>query len=129
MASSGYRFYLIQINCLAERGYSMHPMRHCRSLLGALAALAAMTFAQASIAAASWEAMPSPCHQPTPNVCAAHCDNNDLTPDTPRIKLPAAVTANVTIVAPAPRPRVVAAPVGVLPAGPPPRILFQSFLI
>lgn len=104
-------------------------MSRCRSLLAALAALAAMAFAQVSIAAAAWEATAAPCHQPTPNVCAAHCDNNDLTPDTPRIKLPAPVAAKVTLVPAAPRPRLVAMPVGVLPAGPPPRILFHSFLI
>jgi hypothetical protein len=105
-------------------------MRRHALVSAALAAIAAMLFAQISIAAAAWEAMPAPCHQPTPNVCATHCDNNDLAPDTPRIKLPAlAVAMKVTVVPPAPRPRVVPVHVGVLPAGPPPRILFQSFLI
>jgi hypothetical protein len=104
-------------------------MSRSRSLLAAVAALAAMLFAQVSIAAAAWDATAAPCHEPTPNVCATHCDNNDLTPDTPRIKLPAATVQRVTIVPAAPRPQLVPRRIGVLPAGPPPRILFQSFLI
>jgi hypothetical protein len=105
-------------------------MRPHRSFFAALAALAAIVFAQASIAAAAWEsAAPSPCHEPTPNVCATHCDNNDLAPDTPRIKPPAAVAVKGTIVAPTRYPQVASLRIAVLPAGPPPRILFQSFLI
>src|SRR5688572_15311913 len=106
----------------------MRLMSRSRSLLAALAALAAMAFAQVSIAAAAWDAMSAPCHQPAPNVCATHCDNNDLAPDVPRVKLLAAVTARVTLVPAVPRPRFVPLHIGVLPAGPPPRILFQSFL-
>ena len=104
-------------------------MSRSRSLLAAVAALAAMLFAQVSIAAAAWDATAAPCHEPTPNVCATHCDNNDLTPDTPRIKLPAAVAARVTLVPAVPCLRIIPLHIGVLPAGPPPRILFQSFLI
>jgi hypothetical protein len=106
-------------------------MRSRRALLfAAVAALAAMLFAQVSLAAAASEGVAPPCHEPTPNVCAVHCDNNDLAPDTPRIKLPAFAGAKVTIVPPVPRPsRIVPAHVDSLPAGPPSRILFRSFLI
>jgi hypothetical protein len=105
-------------------------MRSRRALLfAALAALAAMLFAQVSLAAAAWDAAPMPCHQPAPNVCAAHCANNDLTLDVPRVTVPEAATVAVAIVvvAPARFIDVPPAPPAVLPAGPPPRILFQSF--
>jgi len=108
----------------------MHP-RH--SFIAALAALAAIVFTQAAIAAASWESAPSPCHEqaPTANFCFQHCSNNDLTLETPRLELPAAaaVATRFSLVTPVPYPQVAAVRIAVLPAGPPPRILFQSFLI
>jgi hypothetical protein len=108
-------------------------MRASRSAFAAFAALAAIAFTQVAIAAASWESAPSPCHEQMPdaNLCAAHCANNDLTLDVPRIKLPAiaALSAPFSIVTPVPYPELAPVRIAVLPAGPPPRILFQSFLI
>jgi hypothetical protein len=108
-------------------------MRPRRSFFAALAALAAMVFAQVAIAAAAWESAPSPCHEQMPgaNLCAQHCANNDLTLDVPRVKLPAITAASTpfSIVTPVPYPEVAPVRIAVLPAGPPPRILFQSFLI
>jgi hypothetical protein len=108
-------------------------MRPRRSFFATLAALAAIVFAQVAIAAASWDSAPSPCHEqmPSANFCAQHCANNDLTLDVPRVKLPATTAASTpfSIVTPAPYPQVAPVRIAVLPAGPPPRILFQSFLI
>mgnify|MGYP001248551710 CR=1 FL=1 len=108
-------------------------MRSRRPFLASLAALAAILFAQVAIAAASWESAPSPCHEqaPTANFCFQHCSNNDLTLDTPRLELPAAAAAatRFSLVTPVPYPQVAAVRIAVLPAGPPPRILFHSFLI
>lgn len=107
-------------------------MRARHSAFAAFAALAGLLFVQVAIAATAWDS-PSPCHEQAPatNFCFQHCSNNDLTLDVPRVKVPAA--------APAPAPTLVVVPVryveprtvvpAVLPAGPPPRILFQSFLI
>ena len=106
-------------------------MRARRSAFAAFAALAAILFTQVAIAAAAWESAPSHCQMPeqTANVCYEHCANNDLTLDLPRIKLPVAVAARIMVVPPVLRPQVVTLRVAVLPAGPPPRVLFQSFLI
>jgi hypothetical protein len=127
----------------------MQSMRSRRSLLfAALAALAAMAFAQAALALASCDFGPgggmpmhagaseeaaAPCHPPAEaeNLCAAHCRNNDQARDKPQVKVP--VAAAVESVAQLPfvpraRPTVTQRPAP-LPAGPPPRILFQSFLI
>jgi hypothetical protein len=106
-------------------------MRRSVPVFGSLAALAAMLFAQAAIAAAAWESAPSPCHEQTPtqNVCFQHCSNNDLSLDIPRIKIPEPVFAPAPVAQLSPVRFADPAPtyVGVLPAGPPPRILFQSF--
>jgi hypothetical protein len=109
-------------------------MRSRRPFFASLAALAAILFAQTAMALASWDFGHAPCHDegaPTANVCAAHCANNDLTLDIPRLKLPAMAAASVpfSIVTPAPYPQVARVRIAVLPAGPPPRILYQSFLI
>ena len=101
----------------------------------ALAALAALLFTQVAIAVAAWDqAAPSPCHEQAPatNYCFQHCSNNDLTLDVPRVKVPDAAPAAapaIAVVAPARFPEVAPVRFAVLPAGPPPRILFQSFLI
>ena len=107
-------------------------MRARRSPFAAFAALAGLLFVQVAIAAAAWDSLPSPCHEQAPaNYCFQHCSNNDLTLDVPRVKLPAVTAASVpfSIVTPVPYPQVAPARIAVLPAGPPPRILFQSFLI
>ncbi|MEA3195164.1 MAG: hypothetical protein QOD26_3497 [Betaproteobacteria bacterium] len=109
-------------------------MRLRRSFFTSLVALAAIVFAQTAMALASWDFGHMPCHDesaPTANVCASHCANNDLTLDTPRVKVPvpAALPAPITLIALAPYPQIVPIPIAVLPAGPPPRILFHSFLI
>jgi hypothetical protein len=99
----------------------------------ALAALAALLFTQLAIAVAARDSPPSPCHEQAPatNFCFQHCGNNDLTLDVPRVKIPeaAAVAVAIVVVAPARYVNVSPAPLAVLPAGPPRRILFQSFLI
>jgi len=109
------------------------PMRSRRSAFAALAALAALLFTQVAIAVASWEqAAPSPCHEPAPaaNLCFEHCSNNDLTLDVPRVRVPAAAApAPVFVFVTARYPEVAPVRIALLPAGPPPRILFQSFLI
>ena len=109
-------------------------MRARRSALAALAALAGLLFVQAAIAVAAWEqSAPSPCHEQAPatNYCFQHCSHNDLTLDVPRVKVPAVAPAEapVVVVVPVRFIEVPPARLGVLPAGPPPRILFQSFLI
>lgn len=109
-------------------------MRSPRPFFASLAALAALLFAQTAMAVASWDFGHAPCHDegaPTANVCAAHCANNDLTLDTPRVKVPApaAAPAPVALPTPAPYRPIVPIRIAVLPAGPPPRILLHSFQI
>jgi hypothetical protein len=112
-------------------------MRSRRLFLPAVfAALAAMLFAQAAIALANWSPAPGSgghCEEqaPTANVCFQHCEHNDLTLDIPRVKVPApvAVPALTVLLAPVRYPQVAPQRIAALPAGPPPRILFQSFLI
>jgi len=102
-----------------------------RPLLAALA-LVAILFTQVAIAAAAWQDPPAPCHEmaPAQNACYEHCSNNDVTLDTPKAELAAAAAATrFSLVALAPYPQVVQPRVPVLPAGPPPRILFGSFQI
>ena len=107
-------------------------MRRSR-FLPAVAALAALLFTQLAIAAAGWDAPPSPCHEQAPatNFCFQHCSNNDLTLDVPRVKVPeaAVIAVAVAVVAPAHYVDVPPVRLGIPPAGPPRRILFQSFLI
>ena len=105
-----------------------------RSLFASLAALAAILFAQTSMAFAAWDFGHAPCHDDggsTANLCAVHCSNNDLTLDTPRVKVPgpAAAPAPITLPTPAPYPPVTPLRIAVPPAGPPPRILLHSFQI
>lgn len=110
--------------------------------------LGALLFAQAAlaIAACDWSRVapamalaakagePS-CHEEparNANLCLAHCLSFDQTPDTPQLQLPAiSVTPALVVAMPDERT------IGVVdrryrlprPAAPPPRILFQSFLI
>ena len=122
-------------------------MRRRRSLAAALAALAGMLFLQAAIAFAPCElhgrsaamaravamaAMPD-CHEADEaNLCLAHCTSEDQTIlkvqlDLPDLAAPAAVAvgfAPKTVVVEAAR-----ADTPLAAAGPPPRILFQSFLL
>lgn len=117
-----------------------------RSLASALAALAGLLFLQAAIAfapcempgrsaattmAAAMAGMPD-CHEADQaNLCLAHCASEDqavlkIQIDVPDLVAPAvipmaAVRQNVSIA--------VAIPIYRAAAGPPPRILFQSFLL
>ena len=108
-------------------------MRVRRTFFAALAALAGLLFTQVAIAVAAWDSQPSPCHEQAPaaNYCFQHCSNNDLTLDVPRVRVPAAAPAPapVVVVSSVRYPQVAPLRVAVLPAGPPPRILFQSFLV
>ena len=109
-------------------------MRSHRPLFASLAALAAILFAQAAMAFAAWDFRQAPCHDdraPTVNLCAVHCSNNDLTLDTPKVKVPAPAAAPAPIALPTPAmyPPVAPLRIAVLPAGPPPRILLHSFQI
>src|SRR5258705_12322995 len=109
--------------------------------------LAALLFAQAAVAGAACE-MPDrapakavthdpamPCHEdpaPNTNLCLAHCLSGDQSADTPQVGMPAwngAVVLTVEIF-----DRCSIRSTSLLryfphPAAPPPRILFQSFLI
>ena len=109
-------------------------MRSRRSFFAALAALAALLFTQVAIAVSAWEqSAPPPCHEQAPatNYCFQHCSNNDLTLDVPRARVPAMApaAAPLVVVASVRYPEVAPVRFAVLPAGPPPRILYQSFLI
>lgn len=124
-------------------------MMHSRHrFFAALAALAAMLFAQAAFAlmACDTSNMPSraqmlapgeeqaPCHQPADNVnlCLAHCQSAEQTLDKQQVKLPAISTAAVLEVRGWQRigrlftwmPRSLSPA-----AGPPLRILYSSLLI
>ena len=121
-------------------------MHRRRSFAAALAALAGMLFLQVAVAFAPCEvpdrsaamaravamaAMPD-CHEADEaNLCLAHCTSEDQTIlkvqlELPQLALPAATPLPVFsgnfLTAEKPRPHLVA-------AGPPPRILFQSFLL
>jgi hypothetical protein len=118
-----------------------------RSLAATLAALAGMLFLQAAIAfapcelpgrsaatamAATMAAMPDCQEAEAANLCLAHCTGEDqalfkVPLDVPQLVLPAAswvfASPQKTIPATAKPAAYLAA------AGPPPRILFQSFLL
>jgi hypothetical protein len=114
----------------------------------ALSLLGVLLFAQAALAAAAcdWaraapaQALAAVSDQPScheaparnANLCLAHCLGADQSADTPQVQVPVQDAGPVLVVA---LPEVLsqrlahqrhASP---LPAGPPPRILFQSFLI
>ena len=117
-----------------------------RSLAATLAALAGMLFLQAAIAfapcelpgrsaatamAATMAAMPD-CHEAdAANLCLAHCASEDQTLFKVQLELPGHVlpaAAPIAFIRPGFSP-VKAAPAYLVAAGPPPRILFQSFLL
>lgn len=122
------------------------PVR--RRFSAALAALAAMLFAQAAFALVACDAarMPSragvlvqaeehaPCHEPAENVnlCLAHCQNAEQTLDKHQVKLPvfsAVAVLEMRRAQNTARP-LAWAPRTLSPAvGPPPRILYRSLLI
>lgn len=113
--------------------------------VAAMTALASMLVVQVSMALAACDVAPvtqsmqgheahaAPCHEPqhSDNLCAAHCRNNDQSLDKPQVKVAAAAAA----IASTPATRIphlassVPAASAPLAAGPPRRILFQSFLI
>jgi len=113
----------------------------------AIVLLGALLFAQAAIALAACDMQDRvpvlafshpesmPCHDnpaPNPNLCLAHCTSADQSADTPHFVVPVwRAFAPLTVVTPDSWiVRILA--VRHLPphaVGPPPRILFQSFLI
>lgn len=123
-------------------------MRSRRRYFAALAALAAMLFAQAAFALAACDTgkMPSraqmlvpgeehaPCHQPADNVnlCLAHCQSAEQTLDKHQVKLPALLAAALLEVR---AWQGIGRPFAWMPrapspaSGPPLRILYSSFLI
>lgn len=122
-------------------------MRSSRRFHAAIAALAAMFFAQAAFALAACDpvraksrahmiaqqADPAPCHEPADNasLCLAHCQAGEQTLDKHQVKVPAPLFAAVLIVRAPQVPEAVRfVPRAPVPAaGPPPRILFQTLLI
>lgn len=117
-----------------------------RSLAATLAALAGMLFLQAAIAFAPCElpgrsaatasavamaGMPDCDEAEAANLCLAHCTGEDqalmkVPLDVPPLVLPAALPAAAVAQA---VPIVRCKPAYLAAAGPPPRILFQSFLL
>ena len=125
-------------------------MMRSRRLLhpAALAALAAMLFAQAAFALAACDpararsvarmiaAQPAEavaCHEPADNanLCLAHCQAQEQTLDKHQVKLPAFTAGPLLVLFPARhalrQPMARAAPVRIV--GLPPHILFRSLLI
>ena len=110
-------------------------------------ALAALLLTQAAIAVAACdmperapaqafeEQMAMPCHEAPPenrNLCLAHCLSADQSADTPQVVVPAwCGTAPLVVVVSGYASKQVATPRRMVPhaGAPPPRILFQSFLI
>jgi hypothetical protein len=77
----------------------------------------------------------SPCHEAlevNPNLCLAHCLSADQSADTPQIVVPAwigLVSLNIEAVGDRSYPAAALRYKLPRPAAPPPRILFQTFLI
>jgi hypothetical protein len=114
----------------------------------ALAALAAMLFAQAAFALAACDPVQAnsrahmivaqqseaPCHEPADNaqLCLTHCQAGDQTLDKHQVKVPAAPSQAVLLLRTWPdagRPAIFDPRAPSPFAGPPPRILFRSLLI
>jgi hypothetical protein len=109
--------------------------------------LGALLFVQAAVAAANCElagrspaqafSRPAsmPCHEEpaqNANICLAHCLSADQSADTPQIVVPAWSAATPLTIAIVDRPirrAEILQHVLPRPAAPPPRILFQTFLI
>ena len=123
-------------------------MRSRPRYFAALAALAAMLFAQAASAlvacdpvrASSRAAMvmqaadEAGCHQPedNPNLCLAHCQGGEQTLDKHQVKVPEAPFAVIQLFnawPDAPKLARLSPRLPVPAAGPPPRILFRTLLI
>ena len=122
-------------------------MRTRRRFGAAIAALAAMFFAQAAFALAACDPVQgksrahmiaqqtdsAPCHEPAENasLCLAHCQAGEQTLDKHQVKVPEPLSGAVLFVRAPQVPQVVRfvsrAPSPT--AGPPPRILFQTLLI
>lgn len=124
-------------------------MKQRRRFYAAIAALAAMLFAQGVFALAACDPMqalsragmiaahqaePAPCHEPADNanLCFTHCQAGEQTLDKHQLKVPDAPLHPLHVAQPwydvSPRVRLVLrAPA--LAAGPPVRILFRSLLI
>lgn len=123
-------------------------MRSRPRYFAALAALAAMLFAQAAFALAACDPVRASsragmvmqtademtCHQPADNanLCLAHCQGREQTLDKHQVKVPDAPFAVIQLVTAWPDSSQLARFSPRLPApavGPPPRILFRSLLI
>ena len=123
-------------------------MRPRPRYFAALAALAAMLFAQAAFALAACDpvrassraamlmqaADEAGCHQPadTANLCLTHCQGREQTLDKHQVKVPDAPLAVIQFVNAWPDAPKLARLSPRLPApaaGPPPRILFRALLI
>lgn len=123
-------------------------MRSRHRFLAAFAALAGMFFAQAAFAIAACnplqaqsrahsiaqQAETAPCHQPADNtnLCVTHCQAGEQTLDKHQVKVPDASADAVLVLAALPQIRRIASviPRTSSPAvGPPPRILYRTFLI
>ena len=127
----------------------MQPMAS-RGIVKKIASLVlgAMLFAQAALAAAACDwlrvapaqaiaAKPSEptCHDEpaqNANLCLSHCLGSDQSADTPQVAIPAWSQASFLVIADLERAPVLKAVLRYTPphpGAPPPRILFQSFLI
>ena len=127
------------------REYHRHMMGSCKRRSIARLLVAAALFAQAAFAFAACDLgerdpvqaiaqSGQPCHQPEMNVnlCVGHCLASDQSLDKPVLFVPALPIVTSFVLA---RTPLLTAPVCFtretvnLVAGPPPRILFQTFLI
>ena len=127
----------------------MQPMSSRRTVKRiASIVLGAMLFAQAALAAAACDWLrvapaqaimakvgePS-CHEEpaqSANLCLSHCLGNDQSADTPQVAIPAWNQASFLVIVDLERAPVLKAVLHYTPphpGAPPPRILFQSFLI
>ena len=122
-----------------------------RARFAGMFALAAMLFAQAALALAACrfdggaparilasgmpEATAQPCHEPAEitNLCLAHCRGDKQTLDKPQVKVPTLLIQQAALAIHVwPQLRLIGLsgrPAPVPTVAPPPRILFQSFLI
>jgi len=123
-------------------------IRRATRIRVSLMILGALLFAQAALAVAACDwarvapamALAANADQPTcheeparnANLCLAHCLSFDQSPDTPQLQV-LAIPASPVLVVPMPNAQSIRALDSRFrlpyPAAPPPRILFQSFLI